>query len=57
MRIIDDDVETLLTLDMSVEEDTRRRSFIQQRSDRLLYNEAPCISEAELHKYSRKRFI
>ena len=57
MRIIDDDVETLLTLDMSVEEDTRRRSFIQQRSDRLLYNEAPCVSEAELHKYSRKRFI
>ena len=54
MRIIDDDVETLLTLDMSIEEDTRRRSLIQQRTDILLYNEAPCVSEAELHQYSGK---
>ena len=57
MRIIDDDVETLLTLDMSMEEDTRRRSLIQQRTDRLLYNEAPCVSEAELHQYSEKQFL
>ena len=57
MRIIDDDVETLLTLDMSMEEDTRRRSLIQQRTDRLLYNEAPCVSEAELHQYSGKQFL
>ena len=57
MRIIDDDVETLLTLDMSMEEDTRRRSLIQQRTDRLLYNEAPSVSEAELHQYSGKQFL
>ena len=57
MRIIDDDVETLLTLDMSMEEDTRRRSLIQQRTDRLLYNEAPCVSQAELHQYSGKQTI
>ena len=57
MRIIDDDVETLLTLDMSIEEDTRRRSLIQQRTDRLLHNDAPCVSEAELHQYSRKHFM
>ena len=56
MRIIDDDVETLLTLDMSIEEDTRRRSLIQQRTDRFLFNDAPSVSEAELHQYSRKNF-
>ena len=51
MRIIDDDVETLLTLDMSMLEDKRRRSLIQQRTDQLLFYDAPPVSEAELHQY------
>ena len=48
MRIIDDDVETLLTLDMSIEQDKRRRTLIQQRTDHFLFNGAPSVSEAEL---------
>ena len=50
MRIIDDDVETLLTLDMSIEEAKRKRSLVQQRTDHLLFDGAPGVSEAELSK-------
>ena len=47
MRIVDDDVETLLTLDMSLEEDQRRRFWIQQRMAKLRHNEAPIINQAD----------
>ena len=36
MRIVDDDLETLLTLNMSLEEDKRRRLRIQKRTARFL---------------------
>ena len=49
MRIVDDDVETLLTLDMSLEEDKRRRFRIQQRTAKLRQRETSIITEAELH--------
>ena len=49
MRIVDDDLETLLTLNMSLEEDKRRRLRIQKRTTRFLNEEAPIITEAELH--------
>ena len=47
MRIVDDDVETLLTLDMSLEEDQRRRFWIQQRMAKLRHNEAPIKTQAD----------
>ena len=49
MRIVDDDVETLLTLDMSLEEDQRRRFRIQQRTTKLRQRDTSIITEAELH--------
>ena len=48
MRIVDDDVETLLTLDMSMEEDKRRRFRIQQRTSKFRQRETSIITEAEL---------
>lgn len=48
MRIVDDDVETLLTLDMSLEEDQRRRFRIQQRTAKLPHKEAPIITQADI---------
>ena len=45
MRVVDDDVETLLTLDMSLEEDQRRRFRIQQRMAKLVHTKPIDILE------------
>ena len=48
MRIVDDDVETLLTLDMSLEKEQRRRFRIQQRAAKLRHKEASIITQADI---------
>ena len=57
MQIIDDDVETLLTLDMSIEEAKRKRSLVQQRTDHLLFDGAAGVSEAELSHRLRNFYV